>query len=184
MSISSEKVIIQAISHDIRREILRILNKEPMTFTELLNYVDISSGKLNYHLNQIKGFITKNEETTKYEVTLLGLKALDILETINQELTETDQPLLKEAYVAQKEIAYPLILEGINISIGAMFFFLFIHVILSVIILQEPNPPVFPIFVLFFILVGEIVILIWLLRVRKSTPAFLERFAKHLANTE
>ncbi|MFX0094955.1 MAG: ArsR family transcriptional regulator, partial [Candidatus Hodarchaeota archaeon] len=68
MSIPSEKVIIQAISHNIRREILRIIDTEPKSFTELLNYFDISTGKLTYHLNQIKGFVLKNEETIKYEI--------------------------------------------------------------------------------------------------------------------
>ena len=62
MSIPSEKVIIQAIGHDIRREALRIIFNQPQTFTDLLNYFDISSGKLTYHLNQIKGFVSKNEE--------------------------------------------------------------------------------------------------------------------------
>ncbi|MFX0052429.1 MAG: helix-turn-helix domain-containing protein, partial [Candidatus Hermodarchaeota archaeon] len=79
MSIPSEKIIIQAIAHDIRREILRILDSDPRTFTELLNHFDISSGKLTYHLNQIKGFVLKNEETAEYEVSSLGKKALDDL---------------------------------------------------------------------------------------------------------
>jgi len=182
MSISSEKVIIQAISHSIRREILRMLNNNPMTFTELLNFFDISSGKLNYHLNQIKGFITKNEDTTKYELTLLGLKALDILEVINQEVSENQQPLLKEAYVAQTERRFPLILGGINISIGMICFFILIHVMLGAIMLQEPNIPIFLPFLLFFILIGEFSILIWLFRIRRSAPPFLERFSKHLDN--
>ena len=69
MSIPSEKVIIQAIAHNIRREILRILVDYPRTFTDLLNHFDISTGKLNYHLTQIKGFIAKNEETAKYEIS-------------------------------------------------------------------------------------------------------------------
>ncbi|MFX0094874.1 MAG: ArsR family transcriptional regulator [Candidatus Hodarchaeota archaeon] len=59
MSIDSEQVIIHGINHEIRREILQLLRFEPKTFSELLNYFDISTGKLNYHLTQIKGFTQK-----------------------------------------------------------------------------------------------------------------------------
>jgi DNA-binding HxlR family transcriptional regulator len=117
-----------------RREILRILDSEPRTFTELLNHFDISSGKLTYHINQIKGFTLKNEETAKYEITSLGSKALEILDLINREIPETNQPLLKEAFVSQKEASNPLILQGINISIGFICFFMVIHVLIAPVI--------------------------------------------------
>ncbi|MFX0151736.1 MAG: helix-turn-helix domain-containing protein [Candidatus Hodarchaeota archaeon] len=184
MSIPSEKIIIQAIAHDIRREILRILDSDPRTFTELLNHFDISSGKLTYHLNQIKGFVLKNEETAEYEVSSLGKKALEILELINREVPETDQPLLKEAFVSQKETSKPIILQGINISIGFICFIMVIHVLIAIAALPDPNTPFFIAPLLLLIFVGEFIVLMWLLRIRKSSPAFLERIAKHLRDSE
>lgn len=184
MSIPSEKIIIQAIAHDIRREILRILDSEPRTFTELLNHFDISSGKLTYHINQIKGFILKNEETAKYEITSLGSKALEILDLINREVPDTDQPLLKEAFVSQKEASNPLILQGINISIGFICFFMAIHVLIALVALPDPNTPFFIAPLLLLIFLGECIVLMWLIRIRKSTPAFLKRVVKHLSDAE
>ena len=184
MSIPSEKVIIRAIAHDIRREILRILKDYPRTFTDLLNHFDISTGKLNYHLTQIKGFIAKNEETTKYEITSLGNKALEILSLINREVTEVDQPLLKEAFSSQKDTSKPLILQGINMSIGMICLLMVIHAVIASVALPDPNTPFFVLVILLFLFIGEGLILIWLIRARKSTPAFLERVVKHLSDAE
>ncbi len=184
MSIPSENVIIQAIAHDIRRGILRIVNKEPRTFTDLLQYFDISTGKLNYHLNQIKGFIARNDETIKYEITSLGKKALKILDVINREIPETDQPLLKEAFLSQKEIGKPLVLQGINIGIGMICFIMIIHAFLAVIALTDPNIPFFILPLLLTLLLGEFGILIWLIRVKIAAPVFIERFTKHIRDTE
>ncbi|MHA2075103.1 MAG: DUF7347 domain-containing protein [Candidatus Hodarchaeales archaeon] len=184
MSIPSEKVIIRAIAHDIRREILRVLKDYPRTFTELLNHFDISTGKLNYHLTQIKGFIAKNEETTKYEITSLGKKALDILSLINREVTEVDQPLLKEAFISQKDTSKPLILQGINMSIGMVCFIMVIHALIATVALPDPSTPIFISIILLILFIGEVLILIWLIRVRKSTPAALERVIRHLSDTE
>ena len=184
MSIPSEKVIIRAIAHDIRREILRIVKNDPRTFTELLNHFDISTGKLNYHLTQTKGFIAKNEETTKYEITSIGLKALEILSLINQNITERDQPLLKEAFVSQKDTQKPLILQGINMSIGMVCFFMVIHFFIATVAIPDPSTPPFISVILALLFVGEVLILIWLIRIRKSTPAFLERIVRHLSDIE
>ncbi len=43
MVIPSEDVIIHAISHEVRREILEMLRMEPKTFSELLSHFDIST---------------------------------------------------------------------------------------------------------------------------------------------
>ena len=184
MSIPSEKVIIRAIAHDIRREILRVLQDYPRTFTDLLNHFDISTGKLNYHLTQIKGFIAKNEETIKYEITSLGKKALEILSLINRDVTEVDQPLLKEAFISQKDTSKPLILQGINMMIGMVCFLLVIHAVIASVALPDPSTPFFLSVILFLLFIGEFMVLICLIRIRNSTPAFLERVIRHLGDPE
>jgi hypothetical protein len=156
---------------------------QPQTFTDLLNYFNISSGKLTYHLNQIKGFVLKNEEN-KYAITPLGKRALEILAMINSEITEVDRPLLKEAFLSQKETGKPLALQGINIGIGMVSFIIVIHMIIAIMALNAPDTPFIIYPILFILLVGEIIILLWLLRIRKSTPAFLEQFFRHISDTE
>ena len=101
MLIPSEKVIIQALDHDIRRIILRLVQARGYSFSDLMNLLDISSGKLNYHLSQIAGFLKKNIQTGKYETTILGVKTIDLLDLLQQSLTDEEAPFLCEAYVTQ-----------------------------------------------------------------------------------
>lgn len=102
MSIPIEKVVIQALAHEIRRNLLRLLQAEPYSFTELMRIFDVSSGKLNYHLNQVAGFIGKNKATEKYELTSLGQKAVEFLNEWHQNLSNTERSLLYNAYTSQK----------------------------------------------------------------------------------
>jgi len=102
MSIPIEKVVIQAIAHEIRRNLLRLLHTEPYSFTELMRIFNVSSGKLNYHLNQIAGFISKDKATEKYKLTSLGQKAVKFLDEWHQNLSDTERALLYNAYTFQK----------------------------------------------------------------------------------
>jgi len=43
-------LIYASLRHPIRRRILRMLKDKPLTFSEILEAVDIDSGHLNYHL--------------------------------------------------------------------------------------------------------------------------------------
>lgn len=183
MSIHSEEVIIHAISHIIRREILGILMVEHKSFSELLSHFDISTGKLNYHLTHIKGFIKKDLEN-KYCLTSLGLKANEILANIREKANYKDQPLLKEAFISQKNITKPLIVYGIYLGIGALGLTTFITGFLFVLFLIIPDQPIIIWPIISFTLIGEVLTLIWLLRIRKSAPAFLERLDKHLKETD
>lgn len=183
MSIHSEDVVIHAISHKIRREIMELLKEGSKTFSELLNHFDISTGKLNYHLNQIKGFIRKDPKKN-YNITHLGLKALEILEAIRKEFTEKERPLLKEAFISQKDSAKPFILQGINLGIGGLIFFVSITIFLFVVFLMDPNAPIFVLPIIIVMLLGEIFGLTWVIRIRTSAPAFIERFNRHLRESE
>lgn len=100
MAIPSEDVLFQALNHEIRREILRLLHTTPRSFSDLLNRFAISTGKLDYHLKLLLGFITKTE-TGLYQITPLGQHTLQLLTEFNQRLTDQEQPLLKQAYIAQ-----------------------------------------------------------------------------------
>lgn len=102
MSVPIERVVIQALAHEIRRNLLRLLQTESYSFTELMRIFNVSSGKLNYHLSQIAGFISKNSATEKYELTSLGQKAVKFLDEWHQNLSNTERALLYNAYTFQK----------------------------------------------------------------------------------
>ncbi len=102
MILQSENIIIQAVGHEIRRTILRLLQMRPYSYSELMRVLNIqSSGKLNYHLNQITGLIQKREKHNDYELTPLGEKMLIFLDVLRANLTTADTPFLCEAYVSQ-----------------------------------------------------------------------------------
>ncbi|MHA1686160.1 MAG: PH domain-containing protein [Candidatus Heimdallarchaeaceae archaeon] len=71
--------VIKAINSEIRRKILRLIYKnEQMTYTELLDSLKISTGKLNFHIRQLTGLVEKVENKF-YVLTELGNKALALI---------------------------------------------------------------------------------------------------------
>jgi len=84
---NAQNAIIQAISHSERREILRILQRQPegTRYSSILGETQLTTSKLNYQLNELQGLIEKNQEGL-YKLTLLGRKAINILDSINQNL--------------------------------------------------------------------------------------------------
>ena len=184
VTISAESILIKGISHDIRREIIRLVDEYPRSFTDLLNFFDISTGKLNYHLSQIKGFVDKNDDTTLYEITSLGKKALKVLNMIDDEMrSDRDQKLIKDAFIAQKDAGKPLIVKGISIMIAMLSFFIVLHASMfigMILIYNELQGAVIVFPVLIVLIAIELAGLYWLLQVRKSSPIFLEKLNRHL----
>ncbi len=101
MLIPTEKIIIQALAHETRRAILRLLQTKTYSFSELMTILDIPSGKLNYHLSQIAGFIQKDAITGEYMTTSLGEKIIDFLNIVPQTLKLKEIPYLCEAHLSQ-----------------------------------------------------------------------------------
>lgn len=101
MLIPAEKIVIQALDHDIRRTILRLLQARAYSFSDLMKVLNVPSGKLNYHLSLIAGFIRKNEENGMWESTILGVKAVNFLDLLESNLTVNEISCLCEAYVSQ-----------------------------------------------------------------------------------
>ena len=68
-----------ALKHPIRRKILRILNQTPATYTDLQTQLGIDNGLLNYHLDNLRELINK-EEDGKYRLSDFG-EAAQLLTT-------------------------------------------------------------------------------------------------------
>jgi DNA-binding transcriptional ArsR family regulator len=75
-----ENIIFQALAHPMRRTILKIIAYRPegVSYTDLITEMGLSTGKLNYHLEQLEGLTVKNERHY-YVLTSLGTKALNQL---------------------------------------------------------------------------------------------------------
>jgi DNA-binding transcriptional ArsR family regulator len=76
---SFEESIFKTLSHQKRRDILRIIGeKREVTFTEIKTAVQIEdSPSLSYHLNTMGGLIIQNEG--KYKLSELGQDAFGLI---------------------------------------------------------------------------------------------------------
>jgi uncharacterized RDD family membrane protein YckC len=84
MSLNDENIskILLILSHKIRRDILlSLLEKEELSFSELMNILKIDTGKMSFHLRNLKLFLDQTP-TGKYKLNRFGQKALRILKDI------------------------------------------------------------------------------------------------------
>jgi len=111
-------LIYTSLRHPIRRKILRMLMNKPLTFSEILEAVDIDSGHLNYHLENLGDLITHSQDG-KYQLSSLGSAAVRLMGGVEEHHIELSKPKLKLTKVFAK--AYPLILSAVLIIAGLYF---------------------------------------------------------------
>lgn len=68
-----EDLVIRALSHKERKNILKIVASYPdgVNYTGILGESGLSTGKLNYHLGELTGFLEKGDNRL-YRVTDWG----------------------------------------------------------------------------------------------------------------
>ena len=78
MSIDEDSVskILSVLSHPLRREILQLLSeKTECTFTDILNALEIDTGKLSFHLRTLSPFVEQTP-SGKYKLNKTGENAV------------------------------------------------------------------------------------------------------------
>lgn len=77
-------VILHAIDHPMRREILKQLReKKALSFNELLRCVDVGNhGRLGFHLRALGGLVEHKPTTNKYQLTDRGKMGVSLIEDI------------------------------------------------------------------------------------------------------
>ncbi|MFC1803152.1 hypothetical protein ACFL0D_04195 [Thermoproteota archaeon] len=82
-----ENIILQAIGHNDRREIIRIIGANPngATYSSILGETKLNTGHLNYHLRNLEGLIEKREDKL-YQLTPLGYKSLELMNNLSKEI--------------------------------------------------------------------------------------------------
>ena len=137
-----ENAIFQALAHPIRRTILKIVaSTNTVTYSDLITELQLPTGKLNYHLEQLEGFIEKNSDR-KYVLTPLGRKALDQLNLITQEISANDEKYLKAAALAQKTSLQPAIRSFLLISLAFALILVFLWSYLAFLVFTEGAPTI------------------------------------------
>ncbi len=78
---------IGIINNPIRRKILQLIKQNnKITYTSLLNTLDIDAGKLNFHLRQLSPLIIKEEDG--YRLGELGIKAISMIDEMSEMLED------------------------------------------------------------------------------------------------
>lgn len=171
-----ESVTFQALAHQIRRTILRLVESknQGISYTELITELGISTGKLNYHLEQLKGLIEKNSNQ-HYVLTPFGKKALEHLELIEQKISSEDEKYVKIAVLSQKTSLQPIAKAFLSISILLSAILTAIWVFLTYVFIIEGAPTIvyflMPVLIAVgFALVGTLVYAL------VKTPLWVRRF--------
>lgn len=67
--------IFASLKHPIRRKILRMLSKEPMSFSKMLEVLGVSNSFLTYHLENLGELVGKTDDG-KYKLSTFGEDAM------------------------------------------------------------------------------------------------------------
>ncbi len=187
MSIPSEDIIINALNHEIRREILRLLEHKPLSYTNLLDYFTVSTGKLNYHIKLLTGFVQK-DPNGNYELTKLGKNLLQILQNFNQIINEENTPLLKRAFLSQfggkGSFLQIRLVGGLYFKLIAIstIFILMITLTIFYVLNGVSLLYVWP-FIIMSLIIG-ITGFIWVFKQFKPAKQFTQRFDKLLSDSD
>ena len=175
-----EEIIIQALGHEARRTMLKIINssEKGASYTELMIELGLSTGKLNYHLRQLEGLVEKNKER-RYLLTPLGRKATTLLSSITRNISSDEEKYLEAAQLAQKSILHPLVISPIYIGIAMVSVILGVWGYLTYIVVTERGPPIVYILLPILLAIG-FALLGWLIYALKRAPEHLKRFEKRL----
>ena len=82
-----DDIIIKALGHPERKNILRIVGSYPegVTYTGILGESGLSTGRLNYHLGELEGFLDRDEDRL-YRLSEVGKKAVATLDFISKDM--------------------------------------------------------------------------------------------------
>ena len=84
MAVDEDSVtkILSVLSHPIRRDILNLISeKGECTFTDLLNALEIDTGKLSFHLRTLQAF-TEQTQAGKYRLNRTGESAVRVIRDV------------------------------------------------------------------------------------------------------
>jgi DNA-binding transcriptional ArsR family regulator len=75
--------MFSSLKHPIRRKILRILADKPLTFSEMLVLLDVSSSNLTYHLESLGELVAKSDNG-EYRLSTFGLASVNTMKIVEE----------------------------------------------------------------------------------------------------
>lgn len=86
MSDSEEEIystMFSSLKHPARRKVLRMLSDKPMTFSQMLETLGISSSHLTYHLENLGELVSKMENG-EYKLSTFGAASVDTMKIVEE----------------------------------------------------------------------------------------------------
>ncbi len=75
--------MFSSLKHPVRRKILRILSDKPLTFSEMLELLGVSSSNLTYHLESLDELIAKDDKGI-YRLSTFGSAAVGTMRVVEE----------------------------------------------------------------------------------------------------
>jgi len=172
-----EAIIFDVLAHPARRDILRLVvyGDDGASYTEVLSELGLSTGKLNYHIKQLNGFIEKNERL-RYTLTPLGIVSMELMLSLKEKPTNDFGKYLKVrkpfslmpalrwmAYILMFSLTIPILFGGVELYE----------------ILLEGGPIEGVLFMFAFLATG-IAVFAWIVYMVKNAPEFLKHLEERL----
>jgi uncharacterized RDD family membrane protein YckC len=102
MSVDQENVtrILSVLSHPLRRQILqRLSEREECSFTDLMNALNVDTGKLSFHIKNLQPFLEQTS-SGKYKLSRVGENAIVFIKDL--------EAWSVEAEIAKRTSSFPL----------------------------------------------------------------------------
>lgn len=82
-----DDIVIKALGHPERKNILKIVASYPdgVNYTGILGETGLTTGRLNYHLGELEGFLDRDEDRL-YRLSEIGAKAVATIDFINKDV--------------------------------------------------------------------------------------------------
>lgn len=130
---NAQDAIISALNHPERRQILHIIHRTSgIRYSAILGETGLTTSKLNYQLNELKGLIEKTQEG-EYNLTELGKRAISIMENIEEnlkgdlELTPIIENSRRKHINHQMNVLFGLIIASTFIGAIVLTYFYFVE---------------------------------------------------------
>jgi DNA-binding transcriptional ArsR family regulator len=75
--------MFSSLKHPARRKILRMLSEKPMTFSQILEALGVSSSHLTYHLESLGELLSK-QENGYYRLSTFGAASVDTMKIVEE----------------------------------------------------------------------------------------------------
>ena len=76
-------IMFSSLKHPVRRKILRMLSEKPMSFSQMLDELAVSSSHLTYHLENLGELVSKSD-AGEYSLSTFGAASVDTMRIVEE----------------------------------------------------------------------------------------------------